>query len=165
MIDITASEIDELFKRHGIVPVASDHEGINSSGGIVTNIYIARGSEGPYMTVMINDITVIEPCPLDEAHARSLVERFRTHGMPAHDTRVEHMFANLLLKLSKLFTECEAVTVRCDLVHMHPTAYHIGKAHITLGAPLSQKDRLAKHSHDSKAVFAHRHGDSTEFPR
>jgi len=164
MIELTATEIDELLSRHGIVKVASDHDGLASAGGVVTNISVVRADGEPYFTVMIGEISALDTCPLNQERATALVQRFRGHGLPAGDVRLERMFAHLLLKISELYIESKAVTLRCDHVHLHPTSYHIGKMHLTRVAPLSAKER-APHAQQREAVFTHRHGGSKDFPR
>ncbi len=165
MIELTVTEIDELLTRHGIPQVADDDASLADSGGVVANISIRRTGDESYMTVMINELSSIDLRPVDEERALALVRRFRGHGLPAGETRLEHMFAHLLLKLSELYDESKALTLRCDLVHLHPTSYRIGKVRLQLAAPLELKDRLSPHEHDRHAVFSHRHGSRSTFPR
>jgi hypothetical protein len=138
MKDLTKSEIDELLARHGIVTTASDRHGTTAIGGILVNVAIDRVTGDAYMTTAIGDLSAIDPCPLEDARALEIVERFRGQGLPAREPHLEHMFAHLLVKLGKMYVDCGAHSLNCDRIRLHSTSYHIGTVQVRRAA---ERDR------------------------
>jgi hypothetical protein len=81
------------------------------------------------------------------------------------DASFHHMLAEPLLRASKLFEDARATKLEFSLLRLHPSTYHIGAVALLAGKPLHVEARLEPDSHDRRAVFHHRHGDSTINPR
>jgi hypothetical protein len=81
------------------------------------------------------------------------------------DRGFEHMLADLLLKITKLFDQCGATRLELSPLRLHATSYHIEKAAPLHEKPLRITTRLEPDSHDRRAVFDHRHGDSIKNPK
>ncbi|HTU81812.1 MAG TPA: hypothetical protein VMF61_06770 [Candidatus Acidoferrales bacterium] len=164
---VKRSEIDELLARHGIAPLAA--EGSDSrhaaAGGVLATVEIAPDADGtPLIHVVIDSVRAGGRCPLDKAHALSIVRSFQTRHLLPRDPSFQHLFANLLLKLAELYLGADLETLLAERIRLHPTSYHIDRVVAHRGAALHLHSRLAPDAHDKHAVFAHRHGDSLEFP-
>jgi hypothetical protein len=159
MDDVT---VGELLARHGI---ASPTEHSPGEGGRIAGVLVVKDGAGAILTATIGNVSASGTCPIEEADALQLVRSFRGRGLPAADPALERMFAHLLLKISALFFDCAAEVVEFDSVHLHQSAYQIGKVRISGAPPLHVKARLAHDTHDRHAIFDHRHGDSITFPK
>ncbi|HYL27149.1 MAG TPA: hypothetical protein VEW74_04885 [Candidatus Nitrosotalea sp.] len=167
MLKASKAEIDRLFERYGIAPIAiagSDSRNAARRGWLA-EISIGRSEGFERLSLSIGKASVEETPPQSIADARAIVAGLRARGVVPDDASFEHMLADLLAKLTKMFDECEAEELTLTSVRLHPTSYHIGGALLRLKKPLRTKARLEPDSHDRGAVFAHRHGDSTRFPR
>jgi hypothetical protein len=78
---------------------------------------------------------------------------------------MERMLAHLLVKISRMFRDCGADSLVFEAIHLHKSAYQIGKVRLASATPIHVKARLAHDTHDRHAIFDHRHGDSVEFPK
>ena len=163
---LTRSELDELMARHGLAPLIPGGTDASEAarGGILATVDIAPG-EVALMRVGIEGVTATGRCPLDFVHASGIVEEFREGRLLPHDTSFQHMFAHLLMKLSELYVASGANMLSISELHLHPASYHIEDLAIDGAGPRRLARRLEPDSHDRRAVFSHRHGDSVKFPK
>jgi hypothetical protein len=160
-------EIDDLLARHGIAALTSSGTDSQASarGGVVATVDIVPNDAAPFMRVSIGGIAATGHCPLDHVRAAAIVRALRKSCHMPSDASFDHMLANLLVKLSGLYVDSGAKKMSISDLHLHPTSYHIGQLSIDRATRGHLIPRLDPDSHDRHAVFAHRHGDSTEFPK
>jgi len=163
----TDVEVARLLESHGIDPVAIGGTDTlaASRGGRVGSIAVAPREIGDVMVVTVEGKSAEAAPPQTKAEALAMVTGLRTHGAIAGDASSEHMLADLLVKTAKLYHDTGASLLEFSDLHLHPTAYHIGAVTLLHDKPLHTKARLEPDSHDRRAVFDHRHGDSTKFPK
>ena len=163
----TDDEVAELLARYEIRPLAV--HGSDSmraaQGGRISNLCIVRKNDGGTLTVMIGDKSATADLPRGLTGACRIVERLRSQAALPNDPSLEHMLADLLVKAARLFEETGATRFELSSLRLHPASYHIGKATLLHEKPLHVKERLEPDSHDRRAIFDHRHGDSTRFPK
>ena len=163
----TNGEIEQLLARHGIAPLAM--RGSDSMeaarGGRAASLCIAREGNAEILTVTVGGKRAGGNPPHGIAEARAIVEALRSEAALPNDRSFEHMLADLLVKAAKIFEETGATKFEMSSIRLHPTSYHIGEATLIHDKPLHVKARLESDSHDRHAVFNHRHGDSTKFPK
>jgi len=167
MQTINGPEIARLLARHGIAGL--DAAGSDSReaaiGGRLAQIHFAQHEDGPVATVTIAGVEASAHCPLDEAGALALAGRLHERGALGTEAASAHLLAHLLVKMSAAFADSAAEAAIFEDVHLHRAAYHIDRVILKHAEPLRFEGRLAPDSHDRHAVFSHRHGDSTEFPK
>lgn len=160
-------QVEELLARHRIASTRSD--GTDSvaaaHGGRLAKLWIVRRGEDAILTLGIGNANFERVAPEDEASARDIVRDIRELARLPHDVSFEHMFAELLLRASKLFEDAQAQRLEFSSLRLHPNSYHIGEVTLLLDKPLHLRPRLEPHSHDRRAVFDHRHGDAIDNPR
>ncbi len=161
----TVRQIDEILARHGIKGPQRERINPPGPGGRIAQIFVAGSHDEVTMTVVIGETSASALLPLEFEAAEMVVERFRGSGLPATDMRFEHLLANLLFKISKMFFDSGAVRLRFDEVHLHESGYSIGSVKLETASPLHVAARLEPHAHDRKAQFSHRHGSRLGFPK
>jgi hypothetical protein len=164
----TETEIERLLASHGIASLGTGggDSAEAARGGRIAELRIERRDDTEsILTVTIGSHFVESRPPHDDAEAQSIIASLRSQGAIPDDASFEHMLADLLIKAAKMFEDCEATSLEFRPLHLHPASYHIGKATLIHGKALKTKARLQPDSHDRHAVFDHRHGDSTKFPR
>ena len=167
MQTINGPEIERLLARHGIAgpEVAGSDSREAAIGGRLAQIHFAKHEDGTVATVTIAGIQSTAKCPLDHAGALALAGRLQERHAIGSDGSSAHLLANLLVKLSEAFADSAAEAAIFEDVHLHQASYHIDRVILKHAEPLRFEPRLAPDSHDRHAVFSHRHGDSTEFPK
>jgi hypothetical protein len=164
----TKAEIERLLASHGIAPllVSGSDSAKAAQGGRIAQLRIEQDEDRPsLLTIAIAGHSAQSPVPHDLGDARAVVASLRAQGALPSDSSFEHMLADLLLKASRLFEDSEASRLAFSRVHLHPSSYHVEEVELIHEKPLHTEARLAPDSHDRRAVFDHRHGDSTEFPK
>jgi hypothetical protein len=160
------SEIDALLAHYGIKPIGTRGTGSQeAAGGQLATISVERAEEGPVITVTIGGLHATGACPLDRTGALAILETLRSGHLISGDQSLEHMVANLLVKISEMYVDSDAERIIFESVHLHPTSYYIGRVQLKLSAPLHARKRLLPDAHDRHAIFSHRHGDNTRFPK
>jgi hypothetical protein len=163
----TDDEIARLLMRYKIGPLTV--RGSNSrkaaEGGRMADLCIFRENGAERLTVTVGGKRAGGDLPRGLTEARAIVAELRSEAALPNDPSFEHMLADLLVKSAKLFEESAATRFELSRVRLHPTSYYIGKATLLHQKPLHVKTRLEPDSHDRRAVFNHRHGDSTKFPK
>ncbi len=168
MIKATNKELDRLFATHGLAPLeaeGSDSAQASRGGRIAAAFFERRSDLSAALTASVGDHRVQSDLPSDLEDARKIVASLKRQGAIPSDASFENMVADLLLRASALFDESGASSLELAPVHLHPSSYHIGGAVLLHDKPLHTKERLSHDAHDRHAVFNHRHGDSTEFPK
>jgi len=160
-------EIEILLACHGLAsPVVHGSDcAAAATGGRVANLTIERTDDGPHLRITVGDYRCDAPAPRERQAALAVVADLRAQGSLPGDVSFEHMLAGLLLKAAKLFDDSGATKVEFASLHLHPSSYHIGDVTIVHDKPLHLTPRLEPDSHDRRASFDHRHGDSTTFPK
>jgi hypothetical protein len=163
----TKDEIETLLARHHIAPpeTAGTSSKAAASGGRLASLSIERRDDSAIMSLAIGNALAEAPAPKTLEGARAIVAKVRTEASLGHDPSFEHMLAELLLRASEMFEESEATRLDFTPLHVHPTSYHIGEVTLFVEKPLHLRARLEPDSHDRRAVFDHRHGDSVKFPK
>jgi hypothetical protein len=163
----TDAEIERLLARHGIAALGiRGGDSIEASrGGWAANLCITHSGGSDTLALTISGVRAEGHPPHDLADALSIVSTLRSQAAVPDDPSFEHMLADLLVKAAKVFEETEATKFELSSLRLHPTSYHIGKATLLHDKALHVKARLKPDTHDRHAVFSHRHGDSTEFPK
>jgi len=163
----TDNEIARLLARYGIAPLAVRGSDSMKAArrGRMANLLIAREENAEILTLTVGGKRTRSNRPHDLAEARAIVVALRSAAALPDDPSFEHMLADLLVKAAKLFEETGATRFELSSLRLHPTSYHIGKATLLHDKPLHIKARLEPDSHDRRAVFDHRHGDSTKNPK
>ncbi|HTX60525.1 MAG TPA: hypothetical protein VMH02_12725 [Verrucomicrobiae bacterium] len=164
MKELDEATIDRLLARYGLRPLEA--QGTDTlaaaAGGTVATIRIARRDDADILQFETGAAESSAPLPLTEERALELAQSVRTHG---RDARFSHMVAHLLLGACRMYADTQASLLVFEDVHLHPWAYHIGRVALTTAHAPELVARLAPDSHDRGAVFAHRHGESTAFPK
>ncbi|HVN68248.1 MAG TPA: hypothetical protein VMU38_01145 [Candidatus Binatia bacterium] len=163
----TETEIARLLARYGIAPIETrgTASARAAAGGRTATIYLSR-AEGPaQLTLSVGGVTVTAVPPNDLSGALAVVRNLQAMGGLPGDASFEHMLAGLLEKAVRLFDETGATAFALSSLHLHPTSYHIGEATLLHEKPLELKPRLEPDTHDRHAIYDHRHGDSTKFPK
>jgi hypothetical protein len=163
----TDDEIARLLARYKIAPLAvRGSDSMKASrGGRMANLCIAREDGAERLILTVAGKRADGNLPHDLAGARAIVGTLRSEAALPDDPSFEEMLADLLVKAAKLFEETGATRFELSSLRLHPTSYHIGKVTLLHDKPLHVKARLEPDSHDRRAVFDHRHGDSTRFPK
>lgn len=164
----TQEEISELLERHGIAPVeprGTDAAEAARGGWIAALSFVRSNGGAPLLTFEVDGVVAEALTPPDAQAARALVAKIRGEARLPHDASFERMLADLFLRAAKLFAESGGTRLDLESLHLHPTAYHIGKVTLELEKPLHLQKRLDPDSHDRHAVFTHRHGSSARFPK
>lgn len=166
-MNATKKDIEILLARHGIASpeVGGADVAAAAHGGRIGHLTIERAGAAAHLAIEVGGGRCEAPAPHDAAEAMAIVHRLREDARFPDDHSFEHMLADLLLKASELFEDSGATHLEFASLHLHPTAYHIGAVTLLLDKPLHLKPRLDHDSHDRRAIFDHRHGDSTEFPK
>lgn len=163
----TDDEIARLLARYEIAPVAvRGSDSMKAArGGRIANLCIDREDHAERLILTVGRKEVGGDPPHDLTEARAIVGELRSEAAIPDDPSFEHMLADLLVKAVKLFEETQATRFELSSLRLHPTSYHIGKATLLHDKPLRVKARLGPDSHDRRAVFDHRHGDSIKNPK
>lgn len=163
----TQKEIEELLASHKISPVeiAGTSSAQAAGGGRPASLSIVRREEGAVLSFTIGDVLAQSLPPRDISEARRIVSKLRAEARLPEDASFEHMLAELLVRISDMFEDSGATKLEFESLRLHPSSYHIGKVTLLHDKPLHLKARLEPDSHDRGAVFSHRHGDRTRFPK
>lgn len=166
-MNATNAEIERLFAQYGIASLAPGGTSSRDAaqGGRIAQCSIARRGSLESLVVRIGEHEIERKPPADRDEALAIASDLRRKASFSEDAGFEHLVADLLVKATRLFRECEAARLELGDVHLHDSSYHIGKARLTTRKPLHVKARLQPDSHDRWAAFNHRHGDSTRFPK
>jgi hypothetical protein len=157
------SDIAELLARHGIAPPCGERAG--DLGGRIADVHIGPDDNGvPMMSVALDGIRVASRCPLDREHALAMIASLRDAQRLPDDVSFAHMLANLLINMSRVYTDSRAQALAFESVHLQPTDYAIRRVRV-VGRPPHAKHRLASDAHDRNAAFSHRHGEDVRYPR
>lgn len=163
----TLDQIERLLARHKIA--STKVEGSDSAeaaqGGWQADLIIQRRPPHDVLILAVGNATFERSRPTDETSAGKIVEEIRIPARLPHDPSFEHMLAELLLRASKLFEDAHATKLEFSSLRLHRSTYHIGEVTLLTDKPLHVEARLEPDSHDRRAVFDHRHGDSTINPR
>jgi hypothetical protein len=166
-VKVSSHEIDILFERYGIAPVTpggTDSAGA-SHGGREARLCLRDGAAGATLEFSVGGAAIETRAPHTDAEAVAIVQSLQTEKAVPRDASFEHMVAHLLVKATKLFEECGGTTFELSPVRLHPTSYHIENVQLVVARPLHVAPRLDPDSHDRRAVFDHRHGDSIVNPK
>ncbi len=163
----TATEIERLLERSGIAPlgVGGTNAAEAARGGREANLCILRTDGRDVVVFTIGSARAEGTPPRDLTEALAIVQSLRTQAAVPDDASFEHMLGDLLVKATKVYEESGATKFELASLHLHPTSYHVGKATLIHEKPLHLTARLDPHSHDNRAVFDHRHGDSLKNPK
>jgi hypothetical protein len=163
----TDKELARLLARYEIAPLAArGSDSMKASrGGRVADLLIAREEDAEMLTLTVGEKRTRSNLPHDLAEARAIVGTLRSEAALPNDPSFEHMLADLLMKAARLFEETGATRFELSSIRLHPTSYHVGKATLLHEKVLHVKARLKPDSHDRRAVFDHRHGDSIKNPK
>jgi hypothetical protein len=162
----TRPQIERLFRSYGIaVGGAGSDSRKAAQGGRVARLSIHRRDGDEMLTLAIGEHQVNSAAPHNDEAARAIVSLLRAQHAISDDHSFEHMLADLLLKITRLFDECGATRLQLSPLRLHATSYHIDKAALLHEKPLRITTRLEPDSHDRRAVFDHRHGDSIKNPK
>jgi len=131
----------------------------------VARLSIDRQDGEEMLELAVGEHDVKSRAPHSDEEARKIVGLLRAQHAIPDDHSFEHMLADLLLKITKLFDECGATRLELAPLHLHATSYYIEKALLLHEKPLRITARLEPDSHDRRAVFDHRHGDSIKNPK
>lgn len=166
-MEATREEIDILLACHGLSSpaVAGTDSAAAATGGRVADLQIERTGDGAQMHLQVGEGRCDAPAPRDRDAALAIAETLRADARLPHDASFEHMLADLFYKASKMFADSGATRLAFSPLHLHPASYHIGHVTLLHEKPLHLTPRLEHDSHDRHAVFDHRHGDSTKFPK
>ncbi len=166
-MEATKTEIDRLLERSGIAPL--EIHGTDSSaaarGGREGNLCIVRSDGRDIAVLTVGNGRADGPVPHNLAEALAIVQMLRAKAAIPDDASFEHMLGDLLVKATKLFEESGATKFELGSLRLHPTSYHAGSATLIHDKPLHVGARLEPDSHDRRAVFDHRHGDSIKNPK
>ncbi len=160
-------EIEILLACHGLASPAVGGTGsaAAATGGRIADLTIERTAEGPQLGLAVDGGRSDAPLPHERQAALAIVADLRAKARLPDDASFEHMLADLLVKAAKLFEDSGATKLEFASLHLHPSSYHIGEVTLLHDKPLHLTPRLAGDSHDRRAIFDHRHGDSTKFPK
>jgi hypothetical protein len=162
----TRAQTKQLLQRYGIaVGLGGSDSRKAARGGRVGRLSIERQDDIEMLTIVVGEHQLKSGAPRDVDDARRIVGLMRAQRTLSEDQSFERMLAHLLLKATKLFDECGATRLEFSPLHLHPTSYHIEKVILLHEKPLRITPRLEPDSHDRRAVFDHRHGDSIKNPK
>jgi len=166
MITVARADVDRLLERHGIASTAIQGTDTQAaaSGGRVATITASRPEDGSLMTVTIGETRAEGPIPLDETHARSMIDVLQSHQqLPAKDPSFDRMVIDLLLKISEMYVQSRAHSLVFESVHLHPASYHVGRVVMRCEAPLHVKPRRETNGNDRRVTFTQRHRTDQRF--
>ncbi len=163
----TLDQIERLLARHKIAStkVEGSDSAAATQGGWRADLTIRRRPPDDVLILTVGTAMLERSRPTDETSAGKIVEEVRIPARLPHDPSFERMLAELLLRASKLFEDAHATKLEFSFLRLHPSTYHIGEVTLLTDKPLHVEARLEPDSHDRRAVFDHRHGDSTTNPR
>ncbi len=166
-MNATKQDIEILLARHGIASpqVGGADVAAAAHGGRIGHLTIERAGATAHLVFEVGSGRCEAPAPHDAAEAMAIVQRLREDARFPDERSFEHMLADLVRKATELFEDSGATRLEFASLHLHPTAYHIGEVTLLVDKPLHLKPRLDSDTHDRHAIFDHRHGDSTEFPK
>jgi hypothetical protein len=166
-VKATVDQIERLLARHKIAStkVEGSDSAASAHGGWRADLTIQRRPPHDIVILDVGNATLERSRPTDETSARKIVAEIRIAARLPHDPSFEHMLAELLLRASNLFEDVHATTLEFSSLRLHSSTYHIGEVTLLTDKPPHVAARLEPDSHDRRAVFDHRHGDSTTNPR
>lgn len=157
------SDIAELLARHGIAPPCGESAG--NLGGRIADVHIGPDDDGvPMVSVVLDGMRVTSRCPLDREHALTMIASLRDAQRLPDDGSFANMLANLLINMSRVYTDSRARALDFESVHLQPTHYAIRDVRFAGHFPQT-KHRLASDAHDRNAAFSHRHGEDARHPK
>jgi hypothetical protein len=159
----TRPQIERLFRNYGIAVGAAGSDSRKAAqGGRVARLSIHRQDGDEMLTLAVGGHEVKSQLPHSDEDARRVVALLLAQHAISDDHSFEHMLADLLLKITKLFDECGATRLELSPLHLHATSYHIEKAALLHEKPLRITRRLEPDSHDGALTIA---GDLSRHPR
>ncbi len=162
----TPAQIERLFRNYGIAVGAAGSDSRKAAhGGRLARLSIDRQDGDDALVLAVGEHEVKTRAPHSDEEARKIVALLRAQHAISDDHSFEYMLADLLLRITKLFDECGATRLELSSLHLHATSYYIEKALLLHEKPLRITERLEPDSHDRRAVFDHRHGDSIKNPK
>ena len=150
------NEIDDLLNRYRIAPLvpAGTDSKKAATGGVLATVDVEAGEgDGALLRVAIDAVRATGRCPLDTAHALAMVRAFEARRLIPHDASFEHMFANLLTKISAAYVGGGLQKLSIGRLHLHETSYHLEGVVARAGA-IRLRPRQQSDSHDKHVAYA-----------